>query len=386
MDGNAPALPAHEIRNRHFDALTREEGLLWLGQNTNHLPPHPAVLQAMHAAVDGALFNAYAPPLGIERLRELILQDLGLDPAVFGVIVTDGAVAGLSHAVRSLLRPGDALLAAEPGWKWPLVYAREIGATAVELPVYDAAQGYRLSPAQLRAAVTPATRLIYLVDPNNPMGTIFTPEEIAEFATIAREADAYVIHDCTYRHFAQGHTLLAPLAPERTVTTYSFSKWLGLAGLRVGAIVASHDLIGRFAAAAPNALGSSVIAQHAAIAGLEHKAEWLPAVIAADRAAKAAIAAAVAEVPGLALPVSPSHGNFVALDVSAAGIKPEALVAAYRAKNVMIRQGGYHTARYAERFVKISTTVPEPWIARFCELLPVMVEEARGMNDVPPLF
>lgn len=386
MPDDMSDLPQHEVRNRHFDALSRDAELMWLGQNTNHLPPHPAVLRALHQAVDGALFNAYAPPLGIERLRALILEDLGLDPALFGVMITDGAVTGLSHAVRSLLRPGEQLIAAEPGWKWPLVYAREIGATATELPVYDPAQGYRLSPAQLRAAITPTTRLIYLVDPNNPMGTIFTPGEIAEFAAIAEAAGAHVIHDCTYRHFAEGHTLMAPLLPARTVTTYSFSKWLGLAGLRVGAVVASHNLIGRLAATAPNALGSSVIAQHAAIAGLEHKGEWLPQVIAADRAAKQAIADAVARLPGLALPVWPSHGNFVALDVSGAGIRPEALVAAYRAQGVMIRQGGYHTALFADRFVKISTTVPAPWIARFCAVLPAMVEEARGMNTIPPLF
>ena len=195
-----------------------------------------------------------------------------------------------------------------------------------------------------------------------------------------------MIHDCTYRHFAEGHTLLAKLAPERTVTTYSFSKWLGLAGLRVGAIVAGHDMIGRLAAAAPNALGSSVIAQHAAIAGLEVKGEWLPSVLRADRAAKQAIAAAVARVPGLALPVTPSHGNFVAIDVSAAGIRPEALCLAYRRAHVMIRQGGYHSARFADRFVKVSTTVPADWMARCCDLLPAMVDEARGINEAADLF
>jgi len=339
------------------------------------------VLAAMHAAVDDFSFNAYAPPLGMERLRALILEDLGLDPAVFGVIVTDGAVAGLSHAVRTLLRPGDELLAAEPGWKWPLAFARSLGATARELPVYEAAQGYRLSPAQLRAAMRPDTKLVYLVDPNNPMGTRFEPDEIEAFAEIT--GDAFVIHDCTYRHFAQGHTLLAPFAPERTITTYSFSKWLGLAGLRVGAMVASHAMIARFAEAAPNALGSSVLAQRAAIAGLEHKHEFLPMVIAADRAAKAMIAEAVAGVPGLALPVPVSHGNFVAMDVFEAGITPEKLVAAYAEAGIMIRQGGYHTKRYAERFVKISTTVPRPWMERFCATLPAMVERARAMNDVP---
>jgi aspartate/methionine/tyrosine aminotransferase len=379
-------LPAHEQRNRHFDALAQDARLLWLGQNTNHLPPHPAVLAAMHGAIDRAAFNAYAPPLGMERLRALILEDLGLSAARFGVIVTDGAIAGLSHVVRSLLRAGDQMIAADPGWKWPLVYARAIGAEPVELPIYDPAQGFRLTPARLRAAAGERTRLIYLVDPNNPLGSRIPAEDIAAIAAIARDVDATVIHDCTYRHFAEGHTLLAHAAPERTVTTYSFSKWLGLAGLRVGAIVADHHMIGRLAAAAPNALGSSVLAQHAAIAGLEVKQEWLPAVISADRAAKQAIAAAVARVPGLALPVTPSHGNFVTIDVTDAGIRPEALCLAYRRAHILIRHGGYHSARFAERFVKVSTTVPADWIAQFCDRLPAMVEEARRINEIPDMF
>jgi aspartate/methionine/tyrosine aminotransferase len=379
-------LPAHEQRNRHFDALAGDPRLLWLGQNTNHLPPHPAVLEAMRSAIDRAAFNAYAPPLGMERLRALILEDLGLPAAQFGVIVTDGAVAGLSHVVRSLLGAGDRMIAADPGWKWPLIYARAVGAEPIELPIYDPTQRFRLAPAQLRAAAGERTRLIYLVDPNNPLGSRIPAEDIAAIAAVAREADATVIHDCTYRHFAEGHTLLAHAAPDRTVTTYSFSKWLGLAGMRVGAIVAAHDMIGRLAAAAPNALGSSVLAQHAAIAGLTVKQQWLPAVIDADRAAKQAIAEAVARVPGLALPITPSHGNFVAIDVSGASIRPEALCFAYRRADILIRQGAYHSARFADRFVKVSTTVPADWMARFCELLPAMVEEARRMNEVPDLF
>ena len=71
------------------------------------------------------------------------------------------------------------------------------------------------------------------------------------------------------------------------------------------------------------------------------------------------------------------------MDVFEAGITPEKLVAAYAEAGIMIRQGGYHTKRYAERFVKISTTVPRPWMERFCATLPTMVERARAMNDVP---
>ena len=60
-----------------------------------------------------------------------------------------------------------------------------------------------------------------------------------------------------------------------------------------------------------------------------------------------------------------------------AGIRPEALVAAFQAEGIMIRQGTYHTKEFGDRFVKVSLTVPEEWADRFCELLPSMVDKAR---------
>ncbi|HMA72468.1 MAG TPA: aspartate aminotransferase, partial [Xanthobacteraceae bacterium] len=91
-------------------------------------------------------------------------------------------------------------------------------------------------------------------------------------------------------------------------------------------------------------------------------------------------------VPGLALPVYPSHGNFLIVECAALGLRPEALAATYAERGIMIRQGAYHTPRFGARFVKVSTTVPTDWIDAFCRLLPEAVEEARGLNDVPELF
>ena len=76
------------IRNRYFDTLTTTPGLAWMGQTTNHIPPHPTVTAAMHAAIDGAEFNAYAPPLGFEALRSAITADLGVTGAE--ALVTEG--------------------------------------------------------------------------------------------------------------------------------------------------------------------------------------------------------------------------------------------------------------------------------------------------------
>ena len=114
-----------ERRNRHFDALVSRPGLMWLGQNTNHLAPHPAVRSAMIECIDSGECHTYAPPLGLEELRQAILEDLGLD-SEFSVIATDGAIEGLYHACHTLLGPDDELIVTDPGWIWPRRFAASI--------------------------------------------------------------------------------------------------------------------------------------------------------------------------------------------------------------------------------------------------------------------
>ena len=371
-------------RNRYFDELFNTPGLIWLGQNTNHFPLHPSVKQAMLECIEEEEFHAYAPPAGFEALRQLILADAGLPDAT--ALVTDGAIEGLYHACRTLCRPGDQFITTDPGWKWPIAFAKDSGATIIELPIYGAEYNYRLQPERLAAAVTDKTRLIYLVDPNNPLGICYTAAEIEAFAQIARDAGAYLIHDCTYWHFADGHTLAANFYPEKTLTTYSFSKWLGIAGLRVGAILGDGAVIEALAEAPPNNLGSNVLSQRAAIAGLKVKKKWFPDVQRRQRANQARIKEAISTIPGLAMPVYPSHGNFVVVDVADAGLRPEALCDAFRDQGIMIRQAAYHTERFRDKFVKISTTVPEEWIERLCALFPDAVEVARGLNRDGSLY
>ena len=373
-----------EARNAHFDRLFNTPGLMWLGQNTNHFPTHPAVRQAMLESIASEEYHAYAPPAGMEELRELILADLRLPDA--SVLVTDGAVEALYIACRACSQPGATFVTTDPGWKWPMQFAQASGASVVEIPIYGREFDWRLSAPRLEAAVDERTRVIYLVDPNNPLGVCYTAAEIEAFTAIARKAGAYFVHDCTYRDFADEHTLAARFYPERTITIYSFSKWLGLAGLRVGALVASSDIIERIAAAPPNNLGSNVVSQRAAIAGLKVKAEWMPEVNRRQRRNQAEIHKAVDNVQGLQIAVYPSQANFLVIECTDAGITPEALCAAYQTQGIMIRQGTYHTPKFGHRFVKVATTVPEGWADAFCARLPQMVERARSVKELPQLF
>jgi aspartate/methionine/tyrosine aminotransferase len=373
-----------EERNAYFDRLCNTPGLMWLGQNTNHFDPHPSVIQAVTEALTKGDYHAYAPPAGFEELRRLIVQDAGVPDAC--AFVTDGAVEALYNVCRNVCRPGADFVTTDPSWAWPMHFARQAGSNVVELPIYEAAQGYKLTAAQLRSAVGPDTGVIYLVDPNNPLGTCHTEAEIREIAGIARSVGAYLIHDATYSQFADAFTPAYRYYPEKTIMTYSFSKWLGLAGMRLGAAISNPDIIERLATAPPNNLGSNVLSQRAAIAGLKSKAEWFPDIQRRQRRNQAAVAAAATAVDGLHLPVYPSHANLLIMETLDAGVKPEALVAAYQTEGIMIRQGTYHTKRFGDRFVKISLTVPEAWADRFCELLPAMVAHARKHPDPVTLF
>lgn len=373
-----------EQRNAHFDRLVNTSDLRWLGQNTNHVPVHPAVVEAMHKCIEQEEFHIYGPPAGFEELRQGILDDLGLPD--LSVLVSDGAVASLYHACHTLLSAGDEFITTDPTWNWPMAFARSVGATVKQIPIYGEEYGYRLAPERLAAQITDKTKMIYLVDPNNPLGTACTREEIMAIAEIARKADAWLIHDCTYRHFAYDHTLAANFYPEKTITIYSFSKWLGLAGLRIGAIVAHPDLVERLSVAPPNNLGSSILSQRAAAAGLRIKSEWFPQALELTRANQKLIKDAVDKIENLEMPVFPSNGNFIVIETGKAGVSPDALVAEYQKHNIMIRQGSYHTPSFGDRFVKVSTSVPAAWIEEFVALLPDLVERARGNNEKIKLF
>ena len=106
-----------EIRNKYFDELFSTPDLAWMGQNTNHIPAHPAIVEAMTASIAAAEYNAYAPPLGFESLRQAIVDDLGVPGAK--ALVTEGGVNALSLICKARAKPGTTLVTTDPTWKWP---------------------------------------------------------------------------------------------------------------------------------------------------------------------------------------------------------------------------------------------------------------------------
>jgi aspartate/methionine/tyrosine aminotransferase len=332
-----------------------------MGQNTTHLATPPAVVDAIEASVAAREFQLYAPPAGFSQLRELIVADLGLDGA--DAWLTDGAVGGLRQICTVLGAEASVLITSDPGWPWPGRFVEQSGTPVIALPIYEQPD-HRLTAAQIAEVIQPGA-IIYLIDPLNPLGSLYPRGELEAIVEVARAADAWIIHDATYRHFAEGHTLVANLYPERTFTTYSFSKWLGLAGFRVGAVVAIPELIARLTRLPSNPLGSSIVGQRAAIAGLTDPGAWLAELRTTNRRNLEAVERVVAETGFGHVVVSPSQANLLAIDVVGTGLHSEAVCEAILRRDVFIRPGTYQSPLFGERFVKVSTSVPEAWADRF---------------------
>ncbi len=362
MPRTASHPPASTTPAPSFEALLQRPGLAWMGQNTTHLEPPPEVTDALLDSTRRREFQFYAPALGFAELRELIVDDLGLAGST--AMVTDGAVGGLHHICTALAPGLSRLITTDPGWPWPGRFAELEGVPVTAVGVYSAEAGYKLGAAALADVIEPGA-LIYLIDPLNPLGSSYGRDELEAIVDVARAHGAIIVHDCTYRHFADAPTLVAALYPEATLTTYSFSKWLGLAGLRLGAVVGRPDLLGRLTSTPSNPLGASIQAQRAAIAGLKVKDPWLRRLRQVNRRNQQTVTQAVTRSPVGRVLVDPSQGNFLAVDVSGQGWTADGVCAFLLERDVFIRSGTYQSPAFGERFVKVSTSVPAGWADRF---------------------
>ena len=215
-----------------------------------------------------------------------------------------GATHALFCAAKSILDPGDEVLLASP--YWPLAHGiiTACGARAVEVPFTSRLyEDPSLDPFSIfEAALTPKTKALYVINPNNPDGKVLTRAQVSRIADFAIQHDLWVISDEVYAHltFDAPHVSLArfPKMAERTITAFSFSKSHALAGARVGAIVASSAVVAAARrVSVHSAFNVPVSMQRAALEALAAGDEWIADARASYRAARDAVLDALAGAP-----------------------------------------------------------------------------------------
>jgi aspartate aminotransferase len=221
----------------------------------------------------------YGPAAGEPKLREAIANKLrtenGLDYQAENVIVTNGGKHSLFNLMLALLDLGDEVIIPAPYWLSYPEMVKLAGGHPVIVQT-DASSGYKITPEQLRQAVTPRSRLLVFNSPSNPTGVVYSPAEIQALAEVVVERDLLVVSDEIYEKILYGearHVSIGSLGSEifaRTIISHGFAKGYSMTGWRIGYLAAAKELI----QAATTIQGHSTsnvctFAQYGAIAALE---------------------------------------------------------------------------------------------------------------------
>lgn len=231
-------------------------------------PPH--VIEAAHrAALNGQ--TRYPPTLGTAELRAAVAADAGATPAE--VIVSTGAKQVIANAMLATLDAGDEVVMPAPYWTSYSDIVAMAGGVAKVIPC-GMADGFKLTPDRLEAALTPATRWVMLNAPSNPSGAVYSAEEIAALAEVLRRhPQVMILADEIYEHLSfVPFTRFADAAPDlkpRLLTVNGASKAWSMTGWRIGWGIAPKRLIEAMVAVQGQITsGASSVSQAAALAAL----------------------------------------------------------------------------------------------------------------------
>ena len=223
----------------------------------------------------------YAPTPGIEPLRQAIADkyaaDYGLKVAPSQVVVSPGGKFSCYLGVLSVCSPGDEVIIPAPYWVSYPEMVKLAGATP-KFVLADDSTGFRLTPAQLEAAITPKTKLLILTSPSNPTGAVYSRAEMEAIVAVAMKHNLYIMSDEIYEHLVyDGVQHVAPATfgkdvEARTIIVSGFSKPYAMTGWRLGTLVAPAP-IAKAVAELQSQMSSNAttFAQYGALAALKEK-------------------------------------------------------------------------------------------------------------------
>lgn len=284
-------------------------------------PAH--IKAAAHHALDAGK-TRYGPAAGEPALRAAIAhklqQDNHLPYAAENIIVTNGGKHSLFALFMATIEDGDEVIIPAPYW----VSYPEMVKLAGGIPVIletTAETGYKITPDQLRHAITPQTRLLVLNSPSNPTGMVYTPDEIRAIAAVIVEADIHVVSDEIYEKILYGNAThlsigaVSPEAFERTIISNGFAKAYAMTGWRLGYLAGPVPLI-----KAANTLQSQstsnvcTFAQYGAIAAIEGPQDCVEMMRQAFEQRRNAIVERVCAIPGLTC-AEPDGAFYIFVDI-----------------------------------------------------------------------
>jgi aspartate aminotransferase len=227
------------------------EAVVGFGAGEPDFPTPDHIVEAAVAACRDPRNHRYTPAGGLPELREAIAlktkRDSGFDCAASQVLVTNGGKHAVFTAFAALCDPGDEVIVPAPYWT---TYPESVTLAGGVPKVIETTEetGFQVTVDQLDAAVTPRTKVLLFVSPDNPSGAVYPPEQVAAIGRWAVERGVWVVTDEIYEHLTYGPhefssmpTLVPDLA-EQCVVVNGVAKTYAMTGWRVGWMIAPPDV------------------------------------------------------------------------------------------------------------------------------------------------
>ena len=239
------------------------------------------------ALADG--FTKYTPAAGIPELRQAIAdkfkRENGLTYKPSQVIVSCGGKHSCYNVILATCQDGDEVIIPSPYWLSYPEMVKLAGATPVILETADQTE-FKVTPAQLRGAITPRTRLFVLNSPSNPTGSVYSPAEIKALGDICVEKGVLIMSDEIYEHLLYDgakHQSVASFSPahyDHTILVHGFAKSWSMTGWRLGFLAAPEPIAKAIDAVQSHSTSNPTsFAQKGGVAALtgpqDHLPKWL---------------------------------------------------------------------------------------------------------------
>ena len=252
------------------------DDVIKLGRGDPDLDTPKHIIKAgQWALANGA--THYTHPLGIEPLRQAIADNIrhygGADYATDEIMITPGGQQGMFIIALSLLNPGDEIIVPCPGYN-PYQQAAEMSDAVVRKVAMTMATNFTLTAKMVEKHVTSNSKILVLINPNNPTGTVTPPDEVRKIAELAKKHDLIVISDEIYARLTFGNNTVVPVASlpgmkDRTITLSGFSKAYAMTGWRIGYLAGPRALIEPMSEVNHAfAISTAAVSQYAALAAM----------------------------------------------------------------------------------------------------------------------
>ncbi len=272
----------------------------------NFSTPEHIVAAAVDALEKG--HTKYTPSAGLPELRRAICskfrRDNGLEYEPSQVIVSNGAKHSIFNVCFALVDEGDEVIIPAPYW---LTYPEVVKACG-GVPVFVRASkrtGFKITPEQLRGAITPRTKLFIFNSPCNPTGAVYSESEVRAFAAVCEEAGIYVLSDEIYEKLVYGSVKPFSFAAcsekmkEKTVTVNGVSKTYAMTGWRVGYLAAPPEIARAIDSFQSHATSNpNSIAQYAALKALSSSEAAVEEMVARFARRRLAMIERISEMKG----------------------------------------------------------------------------------------